>query len=343
MTWLFILIVVTFVLMTVFPFLLSLGIPKEEQVTLVVRSDNGRDPRYFVHSFKKMIKNALDNGAQNGVLSLSRPEPFFYAEALPDKEKTIDKIVICQKDFITKPDMIFDKEIYSEEDVVLAKGTQARAITAKRLHLQEKNTVFRWSDGEEEMCAGRGCDLGISATSMEYLQVMENCTFHRLFAPQIDILSQNENKNQERRNPQTDERMGIETDSERELAEKDVKVIEKGRVINGNVITRYSLVIEEGVIIFGHVKSRKGIQVKKGAKIDGNMFANEKIVLEENVYLAGDLFSQQDICVGPGCVIGRKGKIKSVIAKESISLCENVTVYGYVGCEGIGHTVLRKE
>lgn len=343
MTGLFILIVVIFGLMTVFPFLLSLGIPKEEQATLVVRSDNGRDPRYFVQSFKKMIKNTLDNGAENGVLSLSRPEPFFYAEVLPEKEEIIDRIVICKEDFWAKQNMIFDKEIYSERNVVLAKGTQARAVAAKKLFLQEGNTIFRWSDGEEEMYAGRGCDLGISATSREYLQVMENCTFRRLYAPQVDILAQAENKKRERKNPEVDNRMGIKTETERELAEKDVKVIGKNRVINGNVITRYSLVIEEGAIIFGHVKSRKGILVKKGARIDGNMFANKKIVLGEDVYLAGNLFSQRDICVGPGCVIGQKGKIKSVIAKENILLCENVTVYGYVGCEEIGRTVLRKE
>lgn len=343
MTGLFIIIVVIFGIMTAFPFLLALGIPKGEQVTLVVRDDNGRDPRYFVQSFKKKIKSALDKGTANGVLALSKQEPFFYAEALPEGKETIERIVICKEDFLSKQDMVFDKEIYSEQNVVLAKGTQARAVAAKELLLQEKTTVFRWSDGEEAMYACRECDLGISATSKEYLQVMENCTFHRLFAPQIDILAQDENQKQERRNPETDSRMGTKADGERELVEKDIKIIEKNQVVNGNVITRYALVIEEGAVIFGHIKSRKSIQVKKGAKIDGNLFADGKIVLEEDVCLTGELFSQQDISVGAGCVIGQKGKIKSVIAKENIALHENVTVYGYVGCEGIGRTLLRKE
>lgn len=343
MTVLFGLIVAIFAVMTALPFLLSLGIPKEEQVTLVVRNDNGRDPRYFARSFKKIIKNALKSESENGILALSKPEAFFYAEELPEEEDTIDRIVICQQDFSTRSGVIFDKEIYSEGQVVIAKGTQARAVAASKLFLQEGSTVFRWSDGEEAMYVDRGCDLGISATSAEYLQVMENCTFHRLFAPQIDIFSQKDNPKQERREPEADERIGRVAESEEEPAEKDVKVIEKGKIVNGNVITKYALVIEEGAVVCGHIKSRKGIRVKKAARIDGNMFADGNIVLEEDVYLAGDLFSQRDIYVGSGCVIGQKGKIKSVIAKENISLCENVTVYGYVGCEGSGHTVLRKE
>lgn len=343
MTGLFVLIVVIFGLMTVFPFLLSLGIPKEEQVTLVVKQDNGRDPRYFVQSFKKMIESALDNEGEKEELLLSRKEPFFYAEMLPEGKQKIDRIVVCRKDFSSKQDMIFDKEIYSEDNVVLAKGTQARAVAAKELILQEGNTVFRWSDGEKGMYVGRDCDLGISATSTEYLQVMENCTFHRLFAPQIDILAQNENKKRERNTPESDDRMGTKKESEGEHVQKDVKVIGKEQVISGNVITRHSLIIEEGATVFGHIKSRKSIHIEKGARIDGNVFANQKIVMEEDVYLSGELFSQQDIYVGSGCVIGQKGKIKSVIAKENIVLCENVTIYGYVGCEGSGHTVLGKE
>lgn len=343
MTGLFLLIVVIYVFMTIFPFLLVVGIPKEEQVTLVVQNDNGRDPRYFVHSFEKIIKRALDTGAENGAILLSKIEPFFYAETLSEEKDRIDRIVICKKDFCTRQGMNFDKEIYSEGNVVLAKGAQARAVAAKEIFLQEGNTIFRWSDGKEEVYAGRGCDLGISATSKEYLQVMENCVFHRLFAPQIDILAQDEHRNRERKKPNIDNLMGIKRESEEKLAEKDIKIIGKNERINGNVITKYSLIIEEDAFICGHVKSRKSIRIKKGVKIDGNVFADEKVVLEEDVYLSGELFSQQDICIGSGCVIGQKGKIKSVIAKENISVYENVTVYGYVGCEGSGRTLLRKE
>lgn len=332
----FIFATVLFVLMTAFPFLLALGIPKKEQATLVVRKNNSKDPRYFPRSFQKIIRDAWNVRTSEELLILSRPEPFAYAEELPANIMSVTSLVICKNDFTTREMMNFDKEIYSEHDVVLEKRTQARAVKAKVLRLKEQCTILRWCDGEDELYARRGCDLGISATSTGYLQLMESCTFHRLYAPQIDILAHNENR----------PLLAVPAPSpdmqfERKLALKDVRVIREHSVIEGNVITKYPLIIEEGVLILGHVKSKEGVLVKKGSKIDGNLFANGTIILQDKVLLTGDAFSQQDIYVGPDCVIGQAGKIKSVVAKEAVFLCEDVTVYGYVGCDGGGLTLSK--
>lgn len=335
MTGFFVLLVIIFAIMTAFPFLLALRIPKEKQGTLVVQSDNKRDPRYFVQSFQKIVKSALETRTEEKVLQLSKPEPFVYAEEV--KGKAADKLVICKDDFVTEEAFVCEREIYSEHVVTLAAETKARAVAAKRLYLEENSTVFRWSDGKEAMYAERGCNLGVSATSAVYLQVMENCSFRRLYAPQVDILTKKGEEQPERRTLIQEE--GLDADFESMPVEKNVKVIEKNRVIKGNVITKYPLVIEEGVKIFGHVKSRKGISVQKNVRIDGNLFADGTIILREQICLTGDVFSQQDIYVGPDCVIGQKGKIKSVVAKENIVLCEAVTVYGYIGCDGCGITL----
>lgn len=339
MIGIFILLTVVFILMTAFPFMLVLGIPKDEQGTLVVRSDNKRDPRYFAVSFKEIVKKALKIDAEDEYLALSKPEQFIYSEEL--EEKVVDRLVVCRGDYIVKEPTTFEKEIYSENSVVFAENTQARAVVAKKLWLKGMCHILRWCDGEEEAYIGKKCDLGVSATSDKYLQVMEECTFQRLYAPQVDIMAEGKNKRPEKRVMESEGVLELEISDKYEIAEKNMKVIKEKSVINGNIITKYPLIIEEGVQIFGHVKSRKNIFIKKNVKIDGNVFADGNIILEGDNYLTGDVFSQQDVYIGPDSIIGQSGKIKSVVAKSNICLSEDVTVFGYVGCDGCGRTLTR--
>ena len=80
MIGIFIILVVCFIVMTSFPFILALRTPKDEQATLVVRSDNVKDPRYFPKAFKEILNKALEKGVFDEFLILSRPEKFVYSE-----------------------------------------------------------------------------------------------------------------------------------------------------------------------------------------------------------------------------------------------------------------------
>lgn len=335
----FILVTIIFIGMTAFPFLLALGIPKEEQGTLVVRRNNRKDPYYFVRSFKEIMEKALELGPEDGFLQLSKPEQFAYLDEV--QGKVVDKLVIGRKDFVGKKTFVFEKEIYSKYSVVLAECTQARAVAAERLRLKRHCQILRWCDGTTEVCIEPECDLGVSATSGSYLQVMENCTFQRLYGPQVDIVA--EVKGGQPARHVTDQEGTIEIPKECKTAERNVRMISEKSVIKGDIITKYPLCIKEGARIFGHIKSRKSIYVEKDVVIDGNVFADASVVLQEKCHVTGDVFSQQDVYVGPCCVIGQKGKIKSVVAKSNIILSEEVTMFGYIGCDNRGRTMLRGE
>lgn len=340
----FILLVVIFILMTAFPFILSLRSPKDENGTLVVRSDNKKEPRYFPEAFKVMVKKALQQGTADGIMVLSKPEKFVYSHNL--KDNVINDLVICNEGFIAVGPATFEKEIYSENTVVLDENIEARAVAANKLLLMKDCRIIRWCDGEKEAYIGHGCDLGISATSKEYLQVMEKCTFRRLYAPQVDIMSEGDTKHhrREKRVPvQENMTVRILPEDEYDEVEKDVKEISADSTIKGNVITKNTLVIKEGTHINGHIKSRKDIVIEKNVFIHGNVFAEGKIDIQSDVCITGDVFSQEDIYVGYNSVIGQRGKVKSVVAKSRIFLCEEVTIFGYIGCDDCGYTVNREE
>ena len=338
MTGIFILVTIVFILMTAFPFLLSLGIPgEEERGTLVVKSDNRRNPRYFAVSFKEIVQKAMENSSEDGVLQLSKPEQFVYPDEI--KDKTVDRLVVCRADFVGEEPLVLEKELYSGYNVELAENTQARAVSAERLRPKRNCRIMRWCDGESEAFIEPECNLGVSATSAVYLQVMEKCTFQRLYAPQVDVIAESED-GPVRLEPDAD--VTVEIPGECKDVERNVRVISSDSIIKGDVITKHPLYIEDGARILGHVKSRKSIYIENNVVIDGNVFADDSIVLQENCHVTGDLFSQQDVYVGPHCVIGQKGKTKSVIAKSKIFLCEDVTVFGYIGCDDRGQTLTRE-
>ena len=77
----------------------------------------------------------------------------------------------------------------------------------------------------------------------------------------------------------------------------------------------------------------------KGAIISGNVIADGTIALDEDVEVRGILFSQESIYVGANNEIGECGLIKSVIAREKVTLCEGAVVYGYISGEKPCETV----
>ncbi len=344
MIGIFIILVVCFIVMTSFPFILALRTPKDEQATLVVRSDNVKDPRYFPKAFKEILNKALEKGVFDEFLILSRPEKFVYSEKVNDN--VIHDLVICRDGFIAVGPARFEKEIYSENTVVLDEQIEARAVSAQKLLLMNKCKIVRWCDGEKETYVGTGCDLGVSTTSDDYMQVMEDCVFHRLYAPQVDVMRCGDSKQIKREKRIVDSSILQELKNADEtscdVAAKDISIIYENSNIKGNIITKDNLVIKEGARISGHIKSRKNITIEKNVIIDGNVFADGNVIIKSDVRVTGNVFSQSDVYVGYNSIIGQYGKIKSVIAKSHVFLCENITVFGYIGCDDKGYT-LQKE
>jgi predicted acyltransferase (DUF342 family) len=70
--------------------------------------------------------------------------------------------------------------------------------------------------------------------------------------------------------------------------------------------------------------------------IDGSVFADGEIIVGPNANISGHIFSQKAVYICERTVISCPTTLKTVIGKKSVSIEQNVTIYGYVLTEGDG-------
>lgn len=327
---LFIMIFLLYLVLLLLPFMLansSLDVGTKH--SLVVKSENLRDPRYFSKAFGAMMERALKTYDGSGVIRLSKPEVL----AIPplSDEETVEAVVLAQKSFAPTGPRVFQKEIYCQSDARIPEGTRLRAITCNgELTFMQNCDLGRWADGVVSMTVMEGCHLGISASSANRLVIAAGCTFRRLYAPEIQIGEAGPIQNP----PEPD----VCTDVRQDVTE--VPDLER---LEGDVICVKNFMVGERAEITGSLKTRKHAHIKSGARIMGNLIADGNIVLERNVFVGGIVFSQSWIYIGPDCQIGRAGRIKSVVARDGIVLAEGARVFGYVSGEHDGSTIPAEE
>jgi cytoskeletal protein CcmA (bactofilin family) len=67
--------------------------------------------------------------------------------------------------------------------------------------------------------------------------------------------------------------------------------------------------------------------------VDGDIFCDGDVQIEGDVWIKGNVFSQKSITLKNGVVIGREGKVKSVVAKGEILIKGPFRIYGYIHSE----------
>lgn len=67
--------------------------------------------------------------------------------------------------------------------------------------------------------------------------------------------------------------------------------------------------------------------------VDGDLFCDGDVQIEGDVWIKGNVFSQKSITLKNGVVIGREGKVKSVVAKGEILIKGPFRIYGYIHSE----------
>ena len=328
---LFTVLAFVYLALMLFPFFLARSALEPSKArSLVVKDDNVRDPRYFPKAFVALMEHALTSYDGDGTIRLSKPETLLEPP-LPDGD-LISAVVYARGDFVPVGARTFEKEIYCRGNGALPAQTMLRAIACRgALAIGEGCELARWADGEASLTVSPGCRLGISASSGARLSVAKDCTFRRLYAPEIRV--------GEPVLPAIDPPpvpLGGEI-------HRDTGDIEDFGIIEGDVVAMDSLTIGEGAEIRGSIKSRKHVHVKRGARILGNLVSNGNLVLERDVFIGGVVFSQSWAYIGPDCQIGRAGRIKSVVARDGVVLAEGARVFGYVGGERDGRTVAAEE
>ena len=311
---------VLFLVLLALPFAVSLlSVQKSREVSLVVKSDNVRDPRYFSNSFRALVEKGIDR--ENRTIQMSKLEPFLYADEIAGS--ACNTIVVAENRFRPLGVTYFGKESYVESSADIPPNTRLRAIACLgKMEIGENCHVVRWADSEKQMTVQKGCTLGVNTSSAESIRIAAGCTFRRLYAPEIIV------------GLQTTKTVRIPVDpaiftqrltNPEGIAPKDI--------VQKTIVTEHSLEIGEGAVVMGSVKSTHHIYIHPNARVNGNVIADGVIIIDEGAQVLGTVFSQDSILVGPDAEIGVKPKIKSLIARQTIVLCETAKVYGYVGCE----------
>lgn len=339
--YLFILVVV-FLGLQLFPFLLSIGvkIDKENSISLIVKDNNVRDPRYFAKSFKSMLKPALKNKktVQGGVdtIELSKEEKLILWDGKLDIGNDVESLVSITKSVeMVKEGMNFRKEIFTDHYVEFADNTTLRAISGRKSVVIGKNSVVkRWADAKELMVLKTGSVVNSNLTSKTRVVIEPGCTFKRLFAPSVEVHHFNTIIDEPLAltviNRETPVYMGIL---------RDIDLVKQQEEVRKTIVTRSNLLIGAGSTIYGDIKSDKSVHIKGNTVVTGNIFADENIILEMGVKVLGDVFAGNNLYVGPDVTIGKTGRTKSAIAVNNMVISEGCVFHGYVGVENEGVTV----
>lgn len=331
------------------PFLCAFLCCRREGKVLYIDQGYVKEPRYFGSSFAQMVEKSLA-ALEEGKLYLSKKESVRKGEPEELSEEVKEMVVCLQKDFKT-PDITrtFAKEIYGGKNVEVAgKGVTLRAVYAKQnLILGTQTTVVRWADAEETVAVYDDCRLGISTTAGRRMSIGKNCTFQRLYAPQI-LIGQYPD---EEEGYETDERnLGLEDIEQTEEQKKDTKqreikrdiryvdqaMLEENTTALFDVCSKYDVMVLEGIVLKGDLCSYKNVRICDHGIVCGNIFAEGDIHIGKDTVVFGNIFSQGSIVFQENARVGQQGRVVSVVARKQILFTEKAAVFGYISCEGGG-------
>jgi len=335
---LFSIICIIFLLMLMFPIYVGMKTAQGKSEPLYIQQSNTRNPRYFAMSFKKIFDMAWQSYDGLGILNMSKDEKIVEVdkvELLPGE--LCEYLVYAEKnDFIPNEGINFQKEIYVKKNARLKKIPMVRAIACMgNLVLGNGTHVIRWADAEGTLIVHNDCDLGISTTSATLLLVGENCSFKRLYAPEM-WLGLNKDKFDIGNDITIPKEAVISSEIIRNIEYVDDDIVNEKGILTKTIITKHDITVLGNIVVQGHIRSHKDVKIDVNAIVHGNIFAEGNIFIGRNAIILGVVFTQENIYIDDGAVIGQPSKIKSVVARGNIEFGHNCRVYGYISAEGIG-------
>lgn len=305
---------------------------------LYINQDKVRNARYFGLSFMSMMEDRLEQSNDNQI-QLSKLETFIEAGEDTVFAEELDKLFVSRKECCVLPAGInkFHKEIYASGDLIVDNRgiVQIRAAASRKHMILGNNTqIVRWVDAEGTLAIYDNCELGISASAGVRMSVGRGCRFQRLYSPEIYLGQYPDELNlaEEDKNPKI-YHLPIQMDKEKNVRYITKDMINEEGIVGVSVLAWKNLRITEDIIVQGHVRSHQGVRLCDRAVVCGNVFAEKDVYLGKNACVLGSIFSQGNIYFEEGAVVGRRGRIVSVIARGSITFEKKNFVFGYVSCE----------
>jgi cytoskeletal protein CcmA (bactofilin family) len=332
----FILLILLFLL----PFLPGVAelVRKEDCDPLFIPMDYTKDPRYFGKSFKHLIQQAtevLSADQEIHEVLLSKKEKLEIVElvSIPDGAE-IDHLLYVKGNFSSGGHVRLTKEAYVMGDATVGPNNFNHALAADGNVKVNAGTQFlRWLDANGAIEILENCSLGISVSSGSKLCLARNCLFRRLYGMPIVT------GNTARARVTALKRSFPPAESlppELSFVRKKERFIEPGTIITHNTVFPQDVRIGSGCIFKGDIKSYGELVLEANVIIDGSVFADREIIIGRNANISGHIFSQKAVYICERTVISCPTTLKTIIGKKSVSIEQNVTIYGYVLTEGDG-------
>ena len=317
---------------------------KRDVAPLSVKSDYVKNPHYFAESFKArmqpfMATVGIAAGLNYVKLSKSEAVATLGFETVPDKARFSD-VCYADHDLRTGQAVSFAKELYVHGDVVTGSANQLRALACEgHVRLGSDSRIMRWIDATGNIHAEINCDLGISASCGGSLSMESGVIFRRLYAFPVRVgeaLAANRLEETIVNDPPELTVCEVAVLNASGGADRNISDVPPHSRIGGSIITETSLNIGQGAVICGHIKTHRGLTLGENVTVAGNIFAEGEVEIGAGSWIQGTVFTQDSVWLGPKVRVGAPGKIKSVIARNAISMDEGATVYGYISTEGEG-------
>jgi NDP-sugar pyrophosphorylase family protein len=341
-----ILVVVGFLLMLILPLLpglLELRTPTDDDPPMI-RLEYTKDPRYFGRSFRSIVARTvpMDQPLGECTVEMSRSEEVVrIANAVEiSAGEEVEQTLYVADSLRVHDSAILRREVYSRGSVDLGEHCTVRAVAADGiLNAASGLKVVRWLDSEREINLASHSDLGMSVSCEGMLRLGFGSSFRRLFGRPVSL---GEFFYSEWSLPSAEQQAVLSTEDVKVISDACICVREfRGlpeQIINGDLVSRGDVSIEQLSSVMGSVKAHGAVVLHPGALIMGNLFAEGDIVLKSGSRVLGNVFSQGRILMEADCVIGRPGRVKSLIARRGIRISRGCAIYGYVLSEGPGNT-----
>lgn len=330
------LLLISLITMFLLPIVTSALSNEHDEEILEINQDNTKDPRYFSNSFKRKFLTAYRQYEATGEFVMSRKEDLHVETVIHHSEAlTSDKMLYLKENCTYAAHSTFNKEIYAERSICIGNNTTVRGIAAEEQVITgERLNVIRWIDGDQMVRIGDYSNLGQSVSSGELVVVGRQTSFRRLFAPRL-FFGHDQEMRIHVELPSVIVNSNIVRDCHIILPDGDTNSYE----FEGTIVTDKDVKVTNGMIIKGAISTQGNIMIESNCIVHGNMFAEKNIFIGKSSKIYGTIFSQENITLSDEVEVGVQGKIKSIVARETITIGTNVNVYGYISCEKGGKTL----
>lgn len=206
----------------------------------------------------------------------------------------IDFVVLNTQDLELNREFIFEKELIVLGDLTInTKCFFNNLLVLGNIFFNSSAEVLNHLYAEGEIHIDSILTVSGSIFSSKKIFINSKLSSKRIFSPEIIFIDDIDQKYQ-----QIDENKKVE--------------------LSGNIKVNGNFIIDSK---------------EKYIIIDGNIVCDNDLYLKGNIWVKNNVFSQGNISICDGILIGKKGKIKSVVARKSINITGINKFYGYIHSE----------